>query len=72
MSKVLSLTKEELQEIQNRKSLIRGKQIEVNLLSREMNMYTAALFSKYKLDDKKNYEITPEGEIVIPKKKEGK
>ena len=59
------LTPEELQSLGLRNSIIGQKQAELQIISREKELYQRDLLQKYELDVSKKYSIDPRGVISL-------
>ena len=60
----ITLTKEELKEIQLRENILFSKKVELDLLKNERDLYWLSLTKKYALDEKKVYSIDKDGKII--------
>jgi hypothetical protein len=61
---IVTLTKEELRGIQIREDTRMNKQLELNLLQNERDMFWFSVMKKYNLDEKKVYDVSKDGVVT--------
>lgn len=67
LNESIILTKEELQGLHTRQDIIMNKNLEINLLQNESELYWLSLAKKYNLDSKKVFNVDKEGHVTEKK-----